>query len=69
MRKRRLLGKINNKKQIKMTALQKEYLEHLMNMRYDFYNRGFMKQAQQVQKDIDNLWYTICFQNQSNPTK
>ena len=43
----------------KMNDLQKEYLEHLTNTRNDFYNRGFMKQAQRVQTNMDEFTSNI----------
>ena len=31
------------------------YLNYLITVRNDFYNRGFIKQAEKVQKDIDKI--------------
>jgi hypothetical protein len=38
-----------------MTTTKLEYLNHLQNLRNDFYNRGNNEAATKVQDDINNL--------------
>ena len=38
-----------------LTTDQKEYLNHLQNLRNDFYNKGLIDSANKVQQDINNL--------------
>jgi hypothetical protein len=38
-----------------MTQFKYEYLLYLQNLRNDFYNKGLMDKALEVQKQIDEL--------------
>tara|TARA_R110000744_G_scaffold378544_4_gene494840 strand:+ start:498 stop:665 length:168 start_codon:yes stop_codon:yes gene_type:complete len=46
---------IRHNRKIKIMITAKEYIEHKMNVRNQFYSVGNIKAAEMVQKDIDAL--------------